>query len=183
MTCKYTGGYIYQVVSGGIPLRCELFQKKKNRPEKYPFKATDNLIVLAVRWSVKYFSAPNSPLFRKSRGGEENGVSRQMQRKLSSEFCKIFKNTFLQNTSGRLFLFYQYHTKQNLQPKKILILSMLKLYNNKTYLMLFRFCHVAMKYSERPKVLQLFRSCKDKKQFKLKNTEKTLLEKNAWIEK
>ena len=137
--------------------------KKKNRPEKYPFKATNNLIVLAVRWSVKYFSAPNSPLFRKSRGGEENGVSRQMQRKLSSEFCKIFKNTFLQNTSGRLFLFYQYHTKQNLQPKKILILSMVKLYNNKTYLMLFRFCHVVMKYSERPKVLQLFRSCKDKK--------------------
>ena len=42
--------------------------QKSNRPEKWPFIATNNWIVLAARWSVKYFFAPNSPLFQKKSG-------------------------------------------------------------------------------------------------------------------
>ena len=40
--------------------------QKKNRPEKCTFIATNNWIVLAVWWSVKYFYAPNSLIFRKN---------------------------------------------------------------------------------------------------------------------
>ena len=56
-----------------IPPSLRLVQKK-NRPEKFPFTATNNRIVLAVRRSVKYFFAPNSPLFRKN--GEEKKKKR-----------------------------------------------------------------------------------------------------------
>ena len=42
--------------------------QKKKRPEKIPFMAKTNWITLAVHWSVKYFYALNSPIFRKSRG-------------------------------------------------------------------------------------------------------------------
>ena len=38
----------------GISLCCDIF-KKKNRPEKFPFIATNNWIVLAARRSVNYF--------------------------------------------------------------------------------------------------------------------------------
>ena len=44
--------------------------QKKNRLEKFPTIAINNRIVLVVRWSVKCFFAPNSPIFRKSCGGE-----------------------------------------------------------------------------------------------------------------
>ena len=46
----------------GIPLR---LVHKNNRTEKFPFIATYNWIVLAVWWSVKYYFAPNSPIFQK----------------------------------------------------------------------------------------------------------------------
>ena len=54
---------------GGIPIRCDVFRKTKEQ-KKLPFIATSNWIVLAVQWSVKYFFAPNSPLFREG-GGEK----------------------------------------------------------------------------------------------------------------
>ena len=44
--------------------------QKKNKSEKFPFIATDNLIVLVVWWSVKFFFVPNSPIFGKSREDE-----------------------------------------------------------------------------------------------------------------
>ena len=52
-----------------IPLCSHLFRKRIDQ-KKFPFIATNNLIVLAAQWSVKYFFAPNSPIFRK-RGGEK----------------------------------------------------------------------------------------------------------------
>ena len=45
------------------------------------------LIVLVVQWSVKYFFAPNFPIFRKSCKEEEDGENRQMQSVL------LFKQT------------------------------------------------------------------------------------------
>ena len=42
-----------------IPFLVGLVQKK-NKHEKFPSLATNNWIVLAVRWSVKYFFAQNS---------------------------------------------------------------------------------------------------------------------------
>ena len=42
--------------------------EEKNRPEKFPFIATNKSISLSVRSSLKYFFAPNSPLIRKSSG-------------------------------------------------------------------------------------------------------------------
>ena len=47
-----------------------LFQKS-DRPERFPLIARNNWIVLAVPWSVKYFFAPNSPIFWKIHGWEE----------------------------------------------------------------------------------------------------------------
>ena len=35
--------------------------------------------MLALRWSVKYFYAPNSPIFRKSCGEVEHTENRQLQ--------------------------------------------------------------------------------------------------------
>ena len=46
MICQQAGGYIYQVVSGEFFL-VGLVQKK-NRPEKCPFIAANNCIVLAI---------------------------------------------------------------------------------------------------------------------------------------
>ena len=48
---------------GNSPL-LHLFQEK-NGPEKFLFIATNNWIVLSDWWSVKYFFAPNSLIFRK----------------------------------------------------------------------------------------------------------------------
>ena len=56
---KSTGGCIYE---GEFPF--EENYSDNDRPEKCPFIG----ILLAVRWSVKYFFAPNSLLFRKSSG-------------------------------------------------------------------------------------------------------------------
>ena len=47
MMCKKTGGYIFLVSLRGIPLRGDLVHKK-NRPEKYPFIATNNWIVFGI---------------------------------------------------------------------------------------------------------------------------------------
>ena len=47
------------------------YSEKKNRPEKNCFIATNNRIVFTVRWSVKYFFAPDSQTFRKNRSEEE----------------------------------------------------------------------------------------------------------------
>ena len=47
--------------------------QKKNRPEKFPFTATNNLIVFAVRWSVKYFLL-QTPRYC----GKENGENQQI---------------------------------------------------------------------------------------------------------
>ena len=52
--------------------------QKKNRPEKFPFIATNSWIVLAVRWSGKHFFAPNSLISQKSHG-EEDGKTWHMQ--------------------------------------------------------------------------------------------------------
>ena len=48
MTCKYTGGYIYQVVSAeySFAAKCS---------EKFPFYRNIKGIKFTVRWSVKYF--------------------------------------------------------------------------------------------------------------------------------
>ena len=53
----------------GIPYCCDFFRKRIDQ-KKFPFIVADNRIVLAVQWSVKYFFALNSPLFRK-RSGEK----------------------------------------------------------------------------------------------------------------
>ena len=53
----------------GIPLRCDMFRKIIDQ-KNFPFIATNNWIVLAVQWSVKYLCAPNFPLIQKS-GGEK----------------------------------------------------------------------------------------------------------------
>ena len=50
-----------------------------NIPEKPPFIATNNWIVLAVQWSVKYFFTKNSPIFWKSHVKEVDGENLQMQ--------------------------------------------------------------------------------------------------------
>ena len=54
----------------GIALRRDF--QKKNRPEKFPYIATNDWIVLAVSRSAEYFFASNSPLFRKSDGEKKN---------------------------------------------------------------------------------------------------------------
>ena len=74
---KQTGGYIFLVVSGEFPLAVTCSEKK--RPEKIPFIATDNWIVLAVRRCVKSFFDPNFPIFQESCGEKEDGENRQMQ--------------------------------------------------------------------------------------------------------
>ena len=48
MTSKYAGGYIYQLASGEFPFLTGF--SKKNRPEKTPFMAATNWIVLAARY-------------------------------------------------------------------------------------------------------------------------------------
>ena len=60
---------------------------KKNRPEKFPLITTNNRFALAVQWSVKNIFAPNSPIFRKNYGEEEDGENQQMHNVL------LFKQT------------------------------------------------------------------------------------------
>ena len=83
-----------KLVSGKFP-----FAKTyaaKNRPKKYLCIATNTWIVSAFRWSVKYFFAQNSPLFRKSRGerrrkkgikGNFGAFSFQVNVKSNMYFC------------------------------------------------------------------------------------------------
>ena len=52
---------------------------EKNKPQTFPFTGTNNSIVLSVRRPVKYFFAPISPIFRKSREEKEDGENRQMK--------------------------------------------------------------------------------------------------------
>ena len=75
-----------------IPLCSHLFRKRIDQ-KKFPFIATNNLIVLAAQWSVKYFFAPNSPIFRK-RGGEKKKKKRDDYEALcfSSKSNKSFHN-------------------------------------------------------------------------------------------
>ena len=60
---KLGRGYIYQIASREILLRCDLFRKRID-PKYFFFIETNNLNVLAVRWSVKCFFTLNSPIFR-----------------------------------------------------------------------------------------------------------------------
>ena len=54
--------------------------QKENRPGKFPFIASSILTVLAVRWPVKKFSAPNFLIFWKSVEEEgQNGISKSMR--------------------------------------------------------------------------------------------------------
>ena len=69
--CKETDSYIYQVVSGEFHFAAAC--SEKNIPETFPLLATNNWIVLAVQWYVKYFFALNSLIIWKSRG-EEDGM-------------------------------------------------------------------------------------------------------------
>ena len=50
------------------PEKCLRLIQKKNRQEKCSFIGKSSWTELAVRWSVKHFFAPNSPLFPKSSG-------------------------------------------------------------------------------------------------------------------
>ena len=61
------------------------------RPERFPFIGIPNLNVSAVRWSVKYIFAPNSPIFQK------NAVEEQ-QRDRQWQSVKLFKQTHLTRT-------------------------------------------------------------------------------------
>ena len=47
VTCKWTGGSIYQVASEEFPFAATC--SEKNRPQKFPFIAINNWILLAVR--------------------------------------------------------------------------------------------------------------------------------------
>ena len=65
--CKYANKQLaicIKLASGEIHFAALI--RKKNRPEKCPFLATNNWIVLAVRRSVKYLFDPNSLLFWKT---------------------------------------------------------------------------------------------------------------------
>ena len=54
------------IKSLGIPLRCDLFRERLDQKN---FLLQQQIIVLALRRSIKYFCGPNSPLFPRS--GEE----------------------------------------------------------------------------------------------------------------
>ena len=77
LPCKWTGGYIYQLVSWEFPFTANY--SKNSRPEKFPFKATTNWTLVSSWWSVKYFFAPNSRFSRKVLTREESNVARQLQ--------------------------------------------------------------------------------------------------------
>ena len=62
MQMQITGGYIYQVAPCGIPLRWDLFWKRRV-PKKFLLTGTNNWIAIAVRWFVKYFFALNLSIF------------------------------------------------------------------------------------------------------------------------
>ena len=64
-------------VWGIIPI---CFVEKKNTPEKNPFMAA------TVRWSIKYFFAPNYPIFRKSL---DKGKNKQENIFCDSESCLV----------------------------------------------------------------------------------------------
>ena len=58
-----------KLASGEFPFTETYSEKELTR--KCPFIATNNWIILANWWSVKYFFAPNSSLFRKNGGGKK----------------------------------------------------------------------------------------------------------------
>ena len=69
-----------------------LLVQKKSRPEKCPFVATNNWIVITVKRCVKYF-APNSPFFQKSHGGKKkrgNYEELSFSRKRKKIFARFF---------------------------------------------------------------------------------------------
>ena len=105
ITSKYTGGYIYQVSLWEIPLRGDLF-RRRNRPEKCPFTVTNNWIVLALRWSVKYFFARKSPLFRKSGGEKKKKKGNYEAFCFSSKRNKIINQLFPLSCSFQWHNFY-----------------------------------------------------------------------------
>ena len=77
---------------------------KTNRTEKYPFIATNNWIVFAVRRSVNYCFPPNSPLFR-TIGGEKKKKSGNCE-----AFCFWSKRKYVTRThhsSGDALLLFQ----------------------------------------------------------------------------
>ena len=79
----------------GIPLRCNLFRRRIDQ-KKLPVIATNNWIVLAVWWSVKYFFAPNSSTFRKNCLEGKNCNSKALcftskRKKIAKLFVKKFK--------------------------------------------------------------------------------------------
>ena len=71
MFYKYSGGYIYQHLA-----TCQ----EKEMTRKISFYGTTNWIVLVVRWSIKYFFAPNSPIFGKSLDEGRKQIARHSQR-------------------------------------------------------------------------------------------------------
>ena len=85
-------GYIFSVVSGEFPFTATCSEKK--RPEKFPFKVTNNWIVLAVRQSLNYFFALNSLIFRKS-------LAEQKETGNFNTFCFTSKRKIVKN-----FMFY-----------------------------------------------------------------------------
>ena len=66
-THKYERGWIWiwlylSSSAWGIQLHYNLFWKRID-PKNFLFTETNNWIALAVRWSIKYFFAPNSTIF------------------------------------------------------------------------------------------------------------------------
>ena len=98
-----------------IPLCSHLFRKRIDQ-KKFPFIATNNLIVLAAQWSVKYFFAPNSPIFRK-RGGEKKKKRDDYEALcFSSKSNKSFhnrKSSCIVPSKKRLFLSKVHWSKLN----------------------------------------------------------------------
>ena len=76
----------------GIPLHCDLFRKRRD-PKNFLFIGTSNWIALAIRWSIKYFFATNSPIFR-IRLAEKQGEE---------------EHTQMQSVMGVLYIYYIYN--------------------------------------------------------------------------
>ena len=65
--------------------------QKNNRPEKFLFIRRNNGIVSTVQWSLKYFFAPNSPLFQKSSVEEkESSVSKSLCFAFAFSVCFLY---------------------------------------------------------------------------------------------
>ena len=71
-----------------IHLCCNLFRKRIDQ-KNFFFTATNNWIELALQWSVKYFFAPNSLLFRKSSKEEDKQFQRFLLFKKTQKLWNI----------------------------------------------------------------------------------------------